>query len=102
MTDLKAKLPSWVTPQIAISFANFLAIVFTAGSIYASDQGDKARIRQDISDLKMEMRQVRLQDTSIAVLKSDVASIKESVVRIEGRVERLSPAPSMPLPRIQQ
>lgn len=90
MTDLRDKLPVWLTPQIAISFANFLAIVFTAGTIYNSVQNDITTTKSEIRDLKIEVRGLRQNETSIAVLKADTTSIKEALVRIESRVDKLT------------
>lgn len=90
MTDIRDKLPNWLTPQIAISFANFLAIVFTAGSIYSSVQKDLSSSKDEIRDLKIDVRSLRQNDTSIAVLKADTTSIKEALVRIESRVDKLT------------
>lgn len=88
MADLKDKLPSWLTPQMFMSGGNFLAIVFTGGMIYSTAQGELATNKQDIKDLKAEVRILRAQDTSIAVLKTDVQYIRESVARIEGQLQR--------------
>lgn len=90
MTDFKDKLPGWLTPQIVISGANFLAIVFSCGMIYSSVQSDIANTKIEIRDLKIEVRALRQNDTSIAVLKTDTTSIKESLVRIESRVDKLT------------
>jgi len=90
VSDLKDKLPTWLTPQIGISFANFLAIVFTAGMIYSSVQSDLVNTKSEIRDLKIEVRSLRQSETSIAVLKADTTSIKESVARIESRVDKLT------------
>lgn len=94
MTDLKDKLPSWLTPQIAISFLNFMAITFSCGMIYSTAQGEITRNRQDINDLKSEVRTLRAQDTSIAVLKADTTYIKDTIVRIENRIERIPARPN--------
>lgn len=89
MNDLKSRLPTWLTPQIVISFGNFLAITFSCGVIYSSAQGEISRNKQDIVDLKSEVRQLREQGTSIAVLKADTTFIKDSIQRIESRIDRM-------------
>ncbi len=89
MTGFKDSLPSWFTPQLAISAGNFLASVFTAGTIYSTMQGEAARTKQDIMDMKAEMRVLRQNDTSIAVLRADTITIKDALVRIESRVDKL-------------
>lgn len=90
MTDLKSKLPNWLTPQIVISGANFLAIVFSCGMIYSSVQSDLSNNKSEIRDLKIEVRALRQNDTSIAVLKADTTTIKDSLIRIEARVDKLN------------
>jgi hypothetical protein len=89
MGDLKDKMPTWLTPQIMMSAGNFLAIVFTGGMIYSTAQGDLATNKQDIRDLKAEVRILRQQDTAIAVLKADTTFIKDSITRIESRIDRM-------------
>lgn len=91
MADLKDKLPGWATPQIFVSGANFLAIVFTCGVIYSTAQGKLAAAEQDIRDLKTEVRGLRDQGTSIAVVRADLSAVKESVTRIERQLERRPP-----------
>jgi hypothetical protein len=93
MDILKDRLPGWMTPQFVLSATNFLAIVFTGGMIYSTAQGEIATNKQDIKDLKAEMRQVRQQDTAIAVLKADTSFIKDSIARIESRIDRLPTTP---------
>lgn len=88
MAELKERLPGWVTPQFLMSAGNFLAIAFTGGMIYSTAQGEIAASKQDIKDLKAEVRALRAQDTAIAVLRADMSTVKESVQRIEGRLER--------------
>ena len=93
MVELNYKLPGWLTPQFILSGTNFLAIVFTGGMIYSSAQGEIAANKQDIKDLKAEVRILRQQDTSIAVLKADTGFIKDSIARIESRIDRLPVVP---------
>lgn len=93
MTDLKDKLPNWMTPQFVLSATNFVAIIFTGGMIYSTAQGEIAANKQDIKDLKSEVRILRQQDTSIAVLKADTGFIKDSIARIESRIDRLPIVP---------
>ena len=90
MTDIKSKLPNWLTPQLGISTANFIAIAFTAGTIWATNQNEREKTRDDIRDLKIEVRALRANETSIAVLKANTDSIKDSVQRIETRVDKLA------------
>lgn len=83
-----------MTPQFILSATNFLAIVFTSGMIYSSAHGEIANNKQDIiKDLKAEVRTLRQQDTSIAVLKADTGFIKDSIARIESRIDRLPVVP---------
>ena len=88
MADLKDKLPAWATPQMFVSAANFIGIVFVGGMAWSSIQGETATNKQDIKDLKAEVRALRANDTSIAVLRADMSAVKESVQRIEAKVER--------------
>jgi hypothetical protein len=96
VADIKHILPGWMTPQFVLSATNFLAIIFTGGMIYSTAQGEIATNKQDIKDLKSEVRVLRQQDTSIAVLKADTGFIKDSIARIESRIDRL---PTSPAPR---
>ncbi len=88
MAELKDRLPPWATPQMFVSAANFVGIVFVGGMAWSSIQGDAAAAKQDIKDLKAEVRVLRANDTSIAVLRADISAVKESVQRIEAKVER--------------
>lgn len=95
VADLKDKLPVWMTPGFFMSLANFLAIVFCCGGVWASTQGDIKNNRLAIDDLRAEVRQLRASDTStsVAVLKTDVQYIKDSLLRIEGRLDNRTLAP---------
>lgn len=89
VADLKDKLPGWITPGVGISVANFVAIIFFGGMVWASAQGDIKNNKKDIEDLRAQIIQLRSQDTStsVAVLKTDVQYIKDSLLRIEGRLD---------------
>lgn len=91
MDEIKNRLPTWLTPQIVLSACNFMAIIFTGGMIYSSVQHDIRSNKQDIKDLKADVRMLRQQDTSIALLKADTVYIKESIQRIETRLDRTKP-----------
>lgn len=94
MAEFKERLPAWMTPQIVVSFCNFLLIVFTAGTIYSSFRNDVDLNKQAIKDLKLDVRELQRRDTSIELLKADTVYIKESIKRIEVRLDR--PAPGRP------
>lgn len=89
MNRLTEVLPNWMTPQLLLSASNFAAIIFTGGMIYSTAQGEIATAKQDIRDLKAEVRMLHTQETSIAVLKNDTGFIKDSIARIESRIDRL-------------
>lgn len=92
MNRLAESLPHWMTPQFLLSASNFAAIIFTGGMIYSTAQGEIATAKQDIKDLKTEVRMLHTQETSIAVLKADTGFIKDSITRIESRIDRLPTA----------
>lgn len=89
MNKFAEALPRWLTPQFMLSSGNFAAIIFTGGMIYSTAQGEIATAKQDIKDLKAEVRLLHTQETSIAVLKADTGFIKDSIQRIESRIDRL-------------
>lgn len=93
VSDLRKKLPSWITPGVTMGAVNFVAIIFSCGMIWASTQGDIKNNKTSIEELRTDMRQLRAADTStsVAVLKTDVQYIKESLARIEGRLDRPRP-----------
>lgn len=91
MADIKDRFPSWLTPQFLMSAGNFMAIAFTGGVIYSTAQSQIETSKQDIKDLKAEVRLLRGQDTSIAVVRADLTAVKESVARIERQLERRPP-----------
>lgn len=88
-----------ISPQFFVSLLNFLAIAFVGGMIWQSTTGGIADNTKQIDELKAqylkaverldsEISRLRLQDTSIAVLKTDVTYIKESIGRIEAAIQR--------------
>lgn len=95
VADFKEKLPGWVTPGVAMSIANFIAIIFFGGMVWASTQGDIKNNKKDIEDIRAQIIQLRASDTStsVAVLKTDVQYIKDSLLRIEGRLDSRALAP---------
>jgi hypothetical protein len=92
VTEFTDKFPRWLTPQFILSSGNFAAIIFTGGMIYSTAQGEIAAAKQDIKDLKAEVRMLHAQETSVAVLKADTGFIKDSITRIESRIDRLPTA----------
>lgn len=88
-----------ITPQIFLSLGNMLLI---AGIGWGLMQGSSSSLSKAMVDLKADyerridraesdIRLMRAQDTSIAVLKVDVQYIKDSIARIERAVAVTSP-----------
>lgn len=89
VSELRERLPVWMTPGVAMGAINFVAIIFCGGMVWASTQGDIKNNKTAIDDLRAEVRLIRSLDTStsVAVLKTDVQYIKDSLIRIEGRLD---------------
>lgn len=72
-----------IGPSTIFGALNFLVLAFTAGTIYngLSVKGDKAA--SDLVEIQHEVKLLREQHTSIAVLQTDVNYIKTAMQRLE-------------------
>lgn len=82
-----------LSPQFFVSSCNLVAIIFGIGMVWASTTGDVTNNKKAIDDLRIEVRSLRAQDTSIAVIKTDIQYVKESMARIEQRLDKANVRP---------
>lgn len=84
---------STIDLRVILSALNFLGIVFLGGILWQTSQGEIANLRKTVDRLEIEIAQVRVQSTDIAVLKNDVKSIKDGITDLR---QYFRPAPPRP------